>query len=256
MHARDGRHDRGDLFALLLESLQVVAEDLERQRALGAGHRLADVVFNRLREVPDRSWIFLHREVHGGDQFLLVPVKDRAPLVVRLQVDEILGVAESAGVGSVVGPADLRHHVCDLRETTRRHSRSLVGELLAFRKAGAVCQRAARPDSAFIQVRQELRADDAAKAQIDGSGQGDERHSQRRPSDAQWPSAAACGSASVRNSMTRLRRSLMPCGRSMLASTGAMRMENVMAPRRAKATVQAMGRNSRPSTRCSVKMGR
>ena len=33
-------------------------------------------------------------------------------------------------------------------------------------------------------------------------------------------------------------------------------MEKMMAPNRAKATVQAMGLNKRPSTRCSVKMGR
>ena len=32
-------------------------------------------------------------------------------------------------------------------------------------------------------------------------------------------------------------------------------MENVSAPSSAKATVQAMGLNSRPSMRCSVKMG-
>ena len=52
---------------------------------------------------------FCTATIHGGDQFFFVPVKYRAPLVVRLQVDEILGVAESAGVGSVVGPADFRH---------------------------------------------------------------------------------------------------------------------------------------------------
>ena len=59
---------------------------------------------------------FSTRAVHGGDQFLFVLMKYRAPLVVRLQVDEILGVAESPGVGSVVGPADLRHDRFHLRE--------------------------------------------------------------------------------------------------------------------------------------------
>ena len=48
----------------------------------------------------------------------------------------------------------------------------------------------------------------------------------------------------------QLARTLVPT-----ASTGAMRIENVIAPSSAKATVQAMGRNKRPSTRCSVKIG-
>ena len=56
--------------------------------------------------------------------------------------------------------------------------------------------------------------------------------------------------------MTRLRLSRIPLRKNVAASTGAMRMEKTMAPRRAKATVQAIGRNNLPSTRCSVKIGR
>src|SRR5262249_13055157 len=41
-----------------------------------------------------------------------------------------------------------------------------------------------------------------------------------------------------------------------LAMTGAMVMENITAPSRANATVQAIGRNRRPSPCCSVKVGR
>ena len=51
-------------------------------------------------------------------------------------------------------------------------------------------------------------------------------------------------------------RSRTPPRNSTLPSTGAMRMEKVRAPSRAKATVQAIGLNSRPSIRSSVKMGR
>ena len=47
----------------------------------------------------------------------------------------------------------------------------------------------------------------------------------------------------------------MPLRKKKLDNTGAISMENVSAPNNAKATVQAMGLNSRPSTRCSVKMG-
>jgi hypothetical protein len=35
-----------------------------------------------------------------------------------------------------------------------------------------------------------------------------------------------------------------------------MVIEKITAPNKAKATVQAIGRNSRPSTRCRVKMGK
>ena len=49
----------------------------------------------------------LQLAVHGGDQFLFVLVERRPPLLLRLQVDEVLGIEEAGGVGSVVGPADL-----------------------------------------------------------------------------------------------------------------------------------------------------
>ena len=50
--------------------------------------------------------------------------------------------------------------------------------------------------------------------------------------------------------------SLAPLRKKMLASTGAMTMANTNAPIRAKVTVQAIGLKSRPSTACSVKIGR
>src|ERR1022692_4748917 len=95
MHARDPRYDGNDFFALLLEKLQVIPENLERKPAFGASKGLADVVFDWLRKVPNCARVLFYRAVHGGDQFLLVLMKYLAPLVVRLQVDEILGVAES-----------------------------------------------------------------------------------------------------------------------------------------------------------------
>ena len=164
-------HDRGDFFAFLFEKLQVVAENLQRQRALGAGHRLADVVFDGLREVPDRARVFLHCAVHGGDQLFFVLVKYRTPLVMRLQVDEIFGVAESAGVGSIVRPADFGYHLGHFGKG-RENIALVVGEFFAFRKTGAIRQSAARPDRAFVQMRQKLRSNDAAEAQVDRSRQG------------------------------------------------------------------------------------
>ncbi len=56
--------------------------------------------------------------------------------------------------------------------------------------------------------------------------------------------------------MTGLRDSLTPLRNNTLANTGTTRMEKVMAPSRANATVHAIGLNSLPSMRCSVKIGR
>ena len=60
----------------------------------------------------------------------------------------------------------------------------------------------------------------------------------------------------VRNIITGLCHSFVPLGKNMLESTGASSIENISAPSNANATVQAIGLKSRPSTRCSVKIGR
>src|SRR5208337_1398202 len=165
MHAWDVRHDLGDFLALLLQSLQVVAENLERQRALGAREGFSDVVFDRLREVPDRPRAsFFQLAVHGGDQFFLVLTKYRPPLVVWLQVNEIFGVAESSGVGSVIWPANLRYNCFHLRKRCE-HITSAGCEPLTLGKTGAIREGATRPDGAFVQMRQELRANHPAEPQ-------------------------------------------------------------------------------------------
>src|SRR5450755_439260 len=100
MHPWDAREDAHDLFALLLEKFQIVPENLERKRTFGASHGFSDVVFDRLREVPDRARVLLHGPFHGGDQFFLILVEDGTPLVVWLQVNEILSVSEPPGIGT------------------------------------------------------------------------------------------------------------------------------------------------------------
>src|SRR6266851_8732922 len=59
-----------------------------------------------------------------------------------------------------------------------------------------------------------------------------------------------------KNSITGLCHSLTPLLNSTPDTTGATSTENRRAPRRANATVQAIGWNKRPSTRCRVKMGK
>ena len=59
----------------------------------------------------------------------------------------------------------------------------------------------------------------------------------------------------VRIRISGLRHSFAPRRKKKLASTGDTTIENSSAPNNANATVQAIGLNRRPSTRCSVKMG-
>ncbi len=67
--------------------------------------------------------------------------------------------------------------------------------------------------------------------------------------------------ASAISAIQKFHHRVVPLARALresrkLASTGAINIEKSSAPSSANATVQAMGLNSRPSTRCSVKIGR
>ena len=126
---------------------------------------------------------------------------------------------------------------------------------VALRQAGAVGQGAARPDRALVQMRQELRADDSAKRQISRCAEGGDSNAEGDPAMLDGPAHIRSDNERVRKAITGLRHSRTPLRKNTLERTGAMRMEKVSAPSRAKATVRAMGLNSRPSTRCSVKIG-
>ena len=139
-----------------------------------------------------------------------------------------------------------------------RMTRAWFMTRVAFGGSGAGRQRAARPDGAFIQMRQEFGADDAAAAS--GSADTAERSRSATPTvtqrnrmaHAQRP-AVALGHPGHHRIVPFAARA---CRRQKLESTGAISIEKISAPSSAKATVQAMGLNSRPSTRCSVKIGR
>ena len=92
-----------------------------------------------------------------------------------LQIDKIFGVEEAGRIGAVVGPADLADDLRDLGKRGQNDARLVHGGH-ALGRAGAGSQRAAHPDRAFIQVRQELRADDAAEAQKARQQQRAHRH--------------------------------------------------------------------------------
>src|ERR1039457_1442393 len=112
---------------------------------LTTADRLTNVVFNRLREIPSRSGEFVNLTIHGSDRFFFVLRENRPSLFLRLQVDEELSVAESSGVGSVIGAADLRDDFGYLRKRCKNQAR-LVRKARAFRQARAGRQRAARSE--------------------------------------------------------------------------------------------------------------
>jgi hypothetical protein len=60
----------------------------------------------------------------------------------------------------------------------------------------------------------------------------------------------------VSQTITGLCHSRVPFGKKRLASAGAISHRKDDRAQSANATVQAIGLNNRPSTRCSVKMGR
>ena len=140
-------------------NLQIIAVDLDRQLAFDAADRLLHVVGDGLGEVPDHARHLLQFAIHGADQLVFVLVEDGPPLVLGHQIDEVFGVEKARGIGAVVGPADLADHVRDLGKGGQDDAR-LIHDGHALGGAGAGSQRAAHPDGAFIQVGQELRADD------------------------------------------------------------------------------------------------
>ena len=89
-------------------------------------------------------------------------MKDRPPFFLGDQVNEILRIAEASCVGSVIGPAGLRYYGLDFWKR-RKDDACLIREPLAFCQARTVGQRAACPDGALVEMRQELRADDSTE---------------------------------------------------------------------------------------------
>ena len=101
-------------------------------------------------------------KVHGRDQVVLVLVEDGPPFFFWLQADEVFGVEESGVVGAVIGTAGLAGALGRFGKGAKDEA-GLVGDADAFIGADALIQRAAHPERAFIQMRQELGADDAAR---------------------------------------------------------------------------------------------
>ena len=137
-------------------------------------------------------------------------------------------------------------------------TRAWFGDACAFGRTGAGSQRAASPDRAFIEVRQKLRADHAAEGEK--SAEREDRHSGGNTVSvlSEWPRITPVTRYYVSREERhhRVLPFFAPLRNRKLASTGATSIENISAPSSANATVHAIGLNSRPSTLCSVKIGR
>ena len=96
-----------DGFALLLQRIQIGAEDLDGQSALQAGFRLIHRVLRRLGVVEIDSGECLELLVDGLDQPRLGAV-GAGPLRIGLEIDIELDIEEAGGIGAVVGPAEFR----------------------------------------------------------------------------------------------------------------------------------------------------
>ena len=188
----DLAHDVHGLLGFFLKNVQVVAVDLGGKLPLDAADRFFHVVGDRLREAPDHSGQLVQLFVHGGDDFVLVLVKAGPPLLLGLQIGEVLGIEEAGGIGSVVRTPGLAGALGHFGKRTKDESR-LIHEPDAFGGSGAGSQRAAHPQRAFIQMRQEFGADHAAERQVDDKAKTDNDRFRPLRNDNGRPRAARAG---------------------------------------------------------------
>ena len=181
-------HDRDDLVGLVFQNFQIVAIDLGGEFAFDAADGFFHVVFNGLGESPEDAGNFVEFALHGGDEFFFIFVEDGTPFFFGFEIDEVFGIEKAGGIGSVVGTA---HLAGALRNFGKRaeHDAGLVGDADAFVGAGAGGERAAHPESAFVEMRKKLGADRAAERQITRDGHGEQAHSDRDRRGGESPSA-------------------------------------------------------------------
>ena len=185
----------------------------------------------------------------------------RAPLLLRLEIDEVLGVGKERWIGAVIGPSSLADHLCHFGETCK-YAACLPHDSLTFLGTGTRSESTAGPDSALNQDAVETQSPIApptirliettsrppARRLIQsGGGAKSSSPTLERSSitaDQQGQDIGLCHSL-----VFGRKQEHGPKQAESRARTGAR-------PKSAKATVSAMGRKRRPSTCCSVKIGR
>ena len=172
-HVADAAHPLQDLLdglALLLQRIQIGAEDLDGQRALQAGFRLVHRIFRRLGVVENDSGKGLELLVDGLDQPGLGAI-GAGPLRVGLETDVEFDVEETGRIGAVVGPAEFRGDRGDFGKGAQ-YLPHLGRDLRRFVERNGVGHGGAHPQRAFIQLRHELGADAGNEQQRSGQQHG------------------------------------------------------------------------------------
>ena len=95
---------------------------------------------------------------------------------------EVFGIEEAGGVGPIVRTAHLAGGVEHFGKRRQYHA-SLIGQADTLSGSRAGRQRAAHPDIALIEMRQEFGADHAAEGQITRTGQSGDGHAGGDPSE-------------------------------------------------------------------------
>src|SRR5262249_44830343 len=155
----DGRQHVLYLVRRALERLEIVAEELHRVLALHARCRLFDVVLDVLREIELDAWELIGKRVRDLRRqpfFVDAP----RPGIERPQRDEEFGIEETGRVGAVVWTAVLRDDGRDLRETLDDAPHAIDGFVALLERDRGRHGRA-NPEIAFLELRQELKAERA-----------------------------------------------------------------------------------------------
>ena len=151
LNARNLTHNRDDLIRLALKGLQIIAIDLGGEFAFHSADGLFHVVFNGLRKSPKDAGNLVEFALHGCDQLIFVFMEYRPPLLFRFQVDKILGIEKSRGIGAVIGTADLTRTFRNFGEGAQNDA-CLVGNSDSFVGTGAGSEGPANPECAFIEM--------------------------------------------------------------------------------------------------------
>ena len=183
----DAAHDADDLVALFFQKFQVIAVDLGGQLAFHSTDGLFHVVFDGLREAPDDAGNLVELAIHGGDQFVLVLVKDGPPLFFRLEINEVFGIEEAGCIRAVIRTPRLTGALRDLGKRAK-HDSGLVRYPDPLVRSGAGRERATHPECTFIQVGQKFGTDDAAEGEVNRDEKPEHAHTDREHTPANGPS--------------------------------------------------------------------
>ena len=202
-------HRVHDLIGFFLENFQIVAIDLRGKFAFHAADGFFHVVFDGLRKSPVTPGIFSSSRFMAAIRSVLILMEDGPPLFLGFQVHEVFRVEEAGRIRSVIRTPHLAGALRHFGKRTQQYA-GLIREPDPFARPGAGGKSAAHPERTFIQVRQELGANHAAKRHIQGDTQSEYSDAHGNVAMLDRPSHGLAISRSSRASITGLRHSCAP----------------------------------------------